>query len=106
MKFDIGERNKVMSIRKLLILSLAAVGLSVKPGFAGPCMRDIDRAWVEIGPKVQARIGAGRSAPQSVAAALHRQPTPNSVAAAEETLGERWLPMEIAIMALARAREA
>jgi hypothetical protein len=69
-------------------------------------MQDVDRAWVELGPKMQARIGAGRSAPQSVAALHHYQPTPNSIAAAEEKLGERWLPMEMAVLALARAREA
>src|SRR6516225_1326437 len=95
-----------MNIRKLLVLSLTAVVFLVKPGYAGPCMRDIDHAWVELGPKMQARIGAGRSAPQSVAALHHYHPTPNSIAAAEEKLGERWLPMEMAVMALARAREA
>jgi hypothetical protein len=50
------------------VLSLTSVVFLVKPGYAGPCMRDIDHAWVELGPKMQARIGAGRSAPQSVAA--------------------------------------
>ena len=98
--------GQFMTIQKLLVVSLAAVGFSVKPGYAGPCMNDIDRAWVELGPRMQARIGTGHSAPQSVAATLHYQPTLNSVAAAEEKLGERWLPMETAVMALARAREA
>ena len=95
-----------MSIKRLLVLSLAAVGLSVNLSYASSCMQDIDHAWVELGPKMQARIGAGRSAPQSAAALHHYQPTPNSIAAAEEKLGERWLPMEMAVMALARAREA
>jgi hypothetical protein len=95
-----------MSIQKLLVLSLAAVGFSANVSYAGSCMQDVDRAWAELGPKMQARIGAGRSAPQSVAALHHYQPTPNSIAAAEEKLGERWLPMEMAVMALARAREA
>ena len=95
-----------MSIQKLLVLSLVAVGLSANLSYAGSCMQDVDRAWGEFGPKMQARIGAGRSAPQSVAALHHYQPTPNSIAAAEEKLGERWLPMEMAVMALARAREA
>ena len=95
-----------MSIQKLLVLSLAAIGFSVKLGYAGPCTQDIDRTWVELGPKMQARIATGRSAPQSVTALLHYQPTPNSIAAAEEKVGERWLPLEMAVMALARAREA
>jgi len=95
-----------MSIQKLLVLSLAAVGLSANVSYAGSCMQDVDRTWGELGSKMQARIGAGRSAPQSVTALRHYQPTPNSIAAAEERLGERWLPMEMAVMALARAREA
>jgi len=90
----------------LVVLGLAAVGLSANVSYAGSCMQDVDRAWGELGPKMQARIGAGRSAPQSVTALRHDQPTPNSIAAAEEKLGERWLPMEMAVMALARAREA
>ena len=95
-----------MSIQKLLVLSLAAAGFSVNLSYAGSCMQDIDRAWVELGPKMQARIGVGRSAPQSVAALRHYQPTPSSIAATEEKLEERWLPMEMAVMALSRARQA
>jgi hypothetical protein len=44
--------------------------------------------------------------PQSIIATLHRQPTPASVAAAEERVGEGWAPMEATVAALARAREA
>ena len=78
-----------MSIQKVLLLSWAAVWFSVTPGYAGQCMHDIDSAWVELGPRMQAIIGA---VPQSVAGALHYQPTPNSIAAAEEKLEEKWLP--------------
>jgi hypothetical protein len=62
--------------------------------------------WVEIGTKLQARLGAGRSAPQTAIALLHRQPTLDSIAAAEANLGQRWLAMETAVAALARARQA
>jgi hypothetical protein len=37
---------------------------------------------------------------------MHRQPTRGSIAVAEETLVDVWLPMETAVSALARAREA
>ena len=95
-----------MNIRQLLVLGAAAVALSTVPSYASPCAYDLDRAWVEVGAKIQARIGAGRSVPQSATALLHHQPTPNSIAAAEEQIRERWVSMEVAVTALARAREA
>lgn len=53
-----------------------------------------------------ARIAAGRSLPQSTIGFLHHQPTPDSVATAEKTLDQGWVPMEAAVAALAMAREA
>ena len=84
----------------------AALALWPSPGRAGLCAGDIDRAWVEIGARLQARLAAGRSAPQTAIALLHRQPTLNSIATAEGNLDQRWLPMETAVAALARARQA
>jgi hypothetical protein len=95
-----------MKVRKLFVLGTAAVAFSAQPGLANPCSQDIDRAWVQVNAKIQARVGAGRSAPQSTIALLHHQPTPSSIAAAEEALVDVWLPMETAVAALARAREA
>ena len=95
-----------MKIHRILPLGAAAVVLSTLPSHASPCARHIDRVWVEVGAKIQARIGAGPTALQSTMAMLHRQPTPSSIAAAEEKLGERWQSVETAATALARAREA
>ena len=95
-----------MNFHKLLVLSVAAVAFSAQPGLANPCSQDIDRAWVQVNAKIQARVGAGRSVPQSTIALLHRQPTPSSITAAEEPLVDVWLPLETAVAALARAREA
>jgi hypothetical protein len=92
--------------RKLFILSAIALAFPAQASRANTCSPDIDRAWTQINAKIQARIGAGRSAPQNTIALLHRQPTQRSVAAAEETLVDMWLPMETAVAALARAREA
>jgi hypothetical protein len=92
--------------RKLLILSALAFAFPAQASRANTCSPEIDRAWVQINAKIQARIAAGRSAPQSTIALLHRQPTQSSIAAAEETLVDVWLPMETAVAALARAREA
>jgi hypothetical protein len=62
--------------------------------------------WMQVGAKIQARLGAGRSTAQDEIGLLHRQPTPRSIAAAEEKVGEMWVPLEMAVAALARAREA
>jgi hypothetical protein len=88
------------------VLCVAAFTLSTSPGNAGPCTREIDREWVELGAKLQARIGAGRSYIQGTIGLLHHQPTRGSVAGAEEKVGDMWVPLEKAVMALARAREA
>jgi hypothetical protein len=95
-----------MKSRKQLILSALVVTLLTQPSLASSCSRGIDRAWVQVNAKLHARVAAGRSAPQGTIALLHHQPTPSSVAAAEETLVDIWLPIETALAALARAREA
>jgi hypothetical protein len=94
------------TIHQMLVLGATALALSTLPSRAGPCAQDIDRAWAQVDAKIQARIAAGRSAPQSMIALLHHQPTPSSIAATEKTLGEGWSPMEAAVTALARAHEA
>jgi hypothetical protein len=86
--------------------SMKVIALLTLSANAGPCAQDIDRAWIQVGPKIQARIGAGRSAQQAAIALLHRQPTPKSIAIAQVKLGEVWKPMEMAVAALGRAREA
>jgi low affinity Fe/Cu permease len=93
-------------IWQILVLSAAALALSTLPGRAGPCAQEIDRAWAQVDAKIQARIAAGRSAPQNVIGLLHHQPTLSSIAAAQKTLGQGWTPVEVAVAALARAREA
>jgi hypothetical protein len=95
-----------MKSRKQLILSAVVVTFSTQPSLASSCSQDIDRAWVQVNTKIQARAAAGRSAPQGTIALLHHQPTPSSIAAAEETLVDTWLPIETAVAALARARQA
>ena len=95
-----------MKSRKQLILSAVVVTFSTHPTLASSCSQGIDRAWVQVNAKIQARVAAGRSAPQGTIALLHHQPTPSSIAAAEETLVDIWLPIETAVAALARAREA
>jgi hypothetical protein len=95
-----------MRSHELLVLSAVALALSSQPSSANSCSQDIDHAWAQVNAKIQARSATGRSVPQSTIALLHRQPTQSSVAAAEKTLVDVWLPMETAVAALSRAREA
>jgi hypothetical protein len=94
------------TIRKVVIVITTAIVLLPLPSAATPCTPEIDRGWAQVNHKIQARIGAGRSVPQSSIALLHRQPTPNSVAAAQDVLNDVWLPIEAAVSALSRARQA
>jgi hypothetical protein len=88
------------------ILACAAVlTLLALPCVAGPCLQEIDRMQIEVDARIEAIAGAGPAARESTAATLHHQPTPGSLAATEEKLGE-GAQMTEAVAALARARAA
>lgn len=84
-----------------VFLSILAVGSSL----AGPCTQEVDRVQAQIDARIGAVAGAGPAGPESNAARLHREPTPGSIAAAEQKLGE-GKPEEAALAAIARARAA
>lgn len=71
-----------MTVPRFLILNAAALAVSMSSGYAGPCPLAIERMRASIDD----RLAAWPSAPESVAATMHRQPTQASVAAAEERL--------------------
>jgi hypothetical protein len=91
---------------RLLVL-IVAFAASMSAGYAGPCSRAIDRMQARIDARLEAAAGAGPMAPVSSGAYLHRQPTPDSIAAAEARLGE-VSPQTIAAVraAMIRARDA
>ena len=94
-----------MSISRLLSLSAAALIASMGAAYAGPCTPEIDRMQASVDAMIAAIAAAGPPGRQSSAATLHRQPTPGSIAAAEEKLGE-GARAERALAALAQARAA
>jgi hypothetical protein len=94
-----------MMIHPVLLLSVAALALSMQAGRAGPCAPQIDKAQAAVDAKIEATAEAGRSADESAGALLHNEPTPGSIAAAERRLGE-GSRVEAARAALARARDA
>ena len=96
-----------MIIPRLTMASAAALGFSISLGYAGPCSHEIDRAQARVDAKLEALAGAGRSAVESDAALLNRQPTPGSIAAAEAKVGDISSETATALTAgMARARAA
>jgi hypothetical protein len=96
-----------MSIQRLLVVSAAALAAAMSASYAGPCSHEIDRVQAQLDARLEAKADAGPSARESTAATTHRQPTPGSIAAAEERLGEvSPQKLEAVAAAMARAREA
>ena len=88
-------------------LSGAALVGSVAASFAGPCSADIDAMQHRIDAALEAKAAAGAAGKEGTAAGLSHQPTPQSLAAAEEKLGD--IPattVDAMRQAMARARTA
>lgn len=91
----------------LLALSAAVLVASTLTCFAGPCSSEIARMQARLDARLGAAAARGPSAPESAGALAHRQPTPGSIASAEQRLGE-ISPENGKIIreAMARARQA
>jgi hypothetical protein len=88
-------------------LSGAALVGSVAASFAGPCSAEIDAMQHRIDAALEAKAAAGPAGKEGTAAGLSHQPTPQSLAAAEEKLGDIPAATVDAIrQAIARARTA
>ena len=96
-----------MSIRGLILLGAVALAAPLSPSYAGPCSHDIDLMQARVDARLEAKAAAGPSARESTAATTRRQPTPESIAAAEERLGD-VSPQKVEAVgaAMARARAA
>jgi hypothetical protein len=82
---------------------LSAALLVAFPCHAGPCAHQIDQTQSLIDAKLQARAAKGPTARESAGAKTDRQPTPNSIARAEEKLGD-VSPEKVAAVKAAMAR--
>ena len=92
---------------RLIVFSAVAVAASISTAHAGPCSPEIDRMQTRVDARLAAKAATGPSAKESTEALVHRQPTPGSIAAAEEKLGEvSATKVETATQAIARARAA
>ncbi|SRR5579883_2268410 len=96
-----------MTTKPMLSLSAAALAASIATGNAGPCSSAIDRMQARVDATFEARAAAGPMAKESVAAMMHRQPTPQTIAAAEEKIGDLSAQRAAVIaQAMERARAA
>ena len=77
-----------MSLCFAAALPVTAFALFIGPAEAGPCENDIYQANLALGKRLNAAAAAGKTAPESTFARLHRQPTPGTVADAEALLGD------------------
>jgi hypothetical protein len=77
-----------MSIRRALAICAIVFAAWGSAANAGPCAQGLDRLQAQFDSKLAANAAAGPSARESTAATMNRQPTPQSIAAAEAKLGE------------------
>lgn len=73
-----------------LYVALGAAGAALWAGaaVAGPCAADLYKADQEIGKRLDAIAAEGKAGAESTFATTHHQPTPSSIASAEEKVGD------------------
>ncbi len=91
---------------RLLVLAAALVA-SASAVHAGPCAQQIDLMQARFDAKLEAAAKKGPMGRETNAATDHRQPTPDSIAAAEAKLGDLSArTVEVIENGMARARKA
>ena len=99
--------HPVMIIWRPMAFSAAALAASVSVSDAGTCSAQIDAMRARIDARLDATAGAAPTSVQSPDATMHRQPTPRSIAAAEQNVGALSEQAIKAVTdAMARARAA
>jgi hypothetical protein len=83
--------------------ALIILFLTMTNSYAGPCQDSIDRVQVQVDAAIDKSAGAGPWRPESLSATRSRQPTPESIAAAEGASGRA---QQRALKAIGRARAA
>jgi hypothetical protein len=77
-----------MLVRLAPAMAGMAIVFSVGPAHAGPCTDRIYQTDLDVAKLLDAAAAQGRPASQSTFATMHRQPTPGSIATAEEQAGD------------------
>ena len=96
-----------MPIVRVAIWGAVALAASLSTSLAGPCSSQLGLVQAEVDGYLDVRAVNGPRAAESARALMHRQPTPASIAAAEENLGDLDARMFAPIAeAMRRARAA
>ena len=77
-----------MWVRFVMASGAAALAFLAAPAHAGPCADQIYQADIAIGKRLDAAAAKGKPAAELTFATMHRQPTPQTVAGAEEKAGD------------------
>ena len=77
-----------MIVRTAVAPAATALALIAAPAHAGPCTDRIYQADLAVEKILDAAASNGKPAAQSTFATLHRQPTPGTVASAEQKAGD------------------
>jgi len=81
--------------------------IAAPPSFAGPCAPEIDKVQSQLDARLETAAAKGPTGTETTSAKMHRQPTPATIGAAEEQLGDISAESQKAAeSALARARKA
>jgi hypothetical protein len=91
-----------------VVAGIVPFASSISPTLAGSCSGEIDAVMARVQAALEARAGSGPGAQEhAVVGGRHIQPTPGSIAAAEEKLGAiEPKTVELVIQAMERARDA
>jgi hypothetical protein len=73
---------------RLSIVTAVTLCAFLSAAHAASCAKAIDAMQARLDARLEAVAAGGRSAPQSIKADMSAQPTPSSIAKAEEKLGE------------------
>ncbi|HEY1864771.1 MAG TPA: hypothetical protein VGG77_14050 [Roseiarcus sp.] len=76
-----------MIVRQATAAAGMALIFAAAPAYAGPCTDRIYQADLDVAKLLHSAAAQGRTAPESAFATMHRQPTPGSVASAEQQAG-------------------
>jgi hypothetical protein len=77
-----------MIIRRAAAVAGMAFILGVAPGHAGPCTDRIYQTDLDVAKLLDSAAAQGQPAAESAFATMHRQPTPGSIASAEQQAGD------------------
>jgi hypothetical protein len=81
-------KEEDMIVRLAAALAGMAITLSAGPAHAGPCTDRIYQTDLDVAKLLDSAAAQGQPAAESTFATMHRQPTPGSIATAEQDAGD------------------